>query len=45
MMGIAQEYLTRLARLHREAEKENAERDAAKRQPIVDEILRIAKGE
>jgi hypothetical protein len=41
-MGIGQEHLTRMARLYREAEQENAARDAAKRQPMVDAILKGA---
>ncbi len=41
-MGIASEYLTRLARLYREADRDNAEWDAARRQPVIDEIKRIA---
>ncbi len=41
-MGIATEHLTRLARLYREAERDNAEWDAAKRQLVVDEIKRVA---
>jgi hypothetical protein len=44
-MGIATEYLQRLARLYREAEKDNAEWDAAKaakRQIIIDDIKRAA---
>lgn len=39
-MSIVSDYLTRIARMHREAEQENAERDAAKRQPVIDEIKR-----
>jgi hypothetical protein len=37
-MGIATEYLQRLARLHREAQAENEERDRVKRQTRIDEL-------
>jgi hypothetical protein len=37
-MSIATEYLQRLARLHREAQAENEERDRVKRQTRIDEL-------
>ncbi len=41
-MGIATEYLTRLARLHREALAENEERDRVKRQARINELYEQA---
>ena len=37
-MGIATEYLTRLARLYREADADNRVFDEARRQKIIDDL-------